>query len=163
MRDMLPSQKERHTSPSILWESSHLHLRAPALIPETSGHSLLTFLLWVLGNHALLLTVLPTWPHQGSHHLPCLLATTSSRTTPLSQGKLVFIVRLLCVSWALPSFDPQKLPRQEDCPQTSPFTQEETETQRLDISLGVPSPSLGGAPWKQGLCHILSLLGTTVF
>lgn len=81
-------------------------------------------------------------------HLPCLLATTMSGTTLtlLSQGELIFTVQLPCVFCAVPSFDPQKLPRQEDCLLTSPFTQEETETQRSDISLGVPSPSLGGAP-----------------
>lgn len=96
-------------------------------------------------------------PHSASHfvtpgllarprQLPCLRATTTSGTTPLSQGEMIFTVRLPCVFCAVPSFDPQKLPHQEDCLLTSPFTREETETQRSDISLGVPSPSLRGAP-----------------
>lgn len=148
----LPFSGSPVTSISGLLPSS-LRPQATACLPSSSGSSgtmPFSSQCFPLGHTKGPTTCPVCWqqPHQEPHH---------------SLRESWYLLCGCCVSWALPSFDPQKLPRQEDCPQTSPFTQEETETQRLDISLGVPSPSLGGAPWKQGLCHILSLLGTTVF
>ena len=81
-------------SPGVLPPPSQQLLRhmLHSLTPETSGHSLLTVFLLVLESHPFppqsAAHFATPWILARSHHLPCLLATTTSNTAPLSQGHL---------------------------------------------------------------------------
>lgn len=136
--------------PPVLWEPSHLHLRSscstgrtpPPLRPPATACS--PVVLQVLRIHRLtaLPAVLTPETPAAHQHLSCLLTATSAMAPP-PQEELIYCAHTVRSCVVIP--DPH--PCQEECLVSIPiYTRGNGSPDRLNISLGLPSPSLTVVP-----------------